>query len=107
MESVNVRSLLGMVRELDTELDSYLAGAEASEAMPSILDTCQQMRSQGLNNSLRYWIECIEFHASQIAAPSKATKVNDHVDAELVSFQLQQDISYLRTYLTNMRSLVC
>lgn len=107
MESLNVEALLGMVDELDTGLDLYLAGAAgASETMPAILDTCQRMRSQGLNNSLRYWIECIEFYASRIVAPSKPAEASGQVDAELHKVQLQQDISFLRRHLTNVDSLV-
>lgn len=107
MESQNIKALLGMVDELDTWLDLYLAGAaEVSEAMPEILDTCYRMRGRGLSNSLSYCIECIEFHASRISAPSKPVNFNGLVDPEQLSIQLQQDISFLRTHLTHMRTVV-
>lgn len=108
MEPPNIQALLTMVDDLDVKLDLYLRGvAEAFEAMPEILDTCRRMRSEGVNSSMRYWIECIEFHASRISAQRKPADASEYVDAELLTMQLQHDLTFLRTHLTNMRSLVC
>jgi len=109
MESPDVEILLGMVKELDKELDRYLAGsAQASEAIPHILEMCQQMRDKEISGPVHYWLGAIEHHARQIAKPRNRIREGEQLLAsgDFLGIQLLKDIYYLRTQLMSARTTV-
>jgi len=98
-----------MVKDLDKDLDRYLAGsAQASEAIPHILETCRQMREKEISGPVHYWLGAIEHHARQIAKPRNRTREDEHLLAsrDFLGIQLLKDIYYLRTQLLSARTTV-
>jgi len=109
MESQEEEVLLSMIKDLDAALDQYLAGSwKASEAMPHILETCQQMRAREVNRAVEYWIGAIEYHAAEVANPHERSGADSHflASVEYLGIQLLKDIYYLRTQLMNARNSV-
>jgi hypothetical protein len=104
METPDLEFLLGMVKDLDRELDRYLAGTSTpSEAVPHILGTCQRMRTKELGDAVKYWLRAIEHHAAEIANPRKRSGADSDFLASdgFLGIQLLKDIYYLRTQLMN------
>jgi len=107
MGSPDVEVLLSMVKDLGTALDRYLAGAsDASEAIPHILETCQQMRAKQITGPIDYWVGTIERHAAEIANPLEYLGADGRVlsPGEYLGIQLLKDIDYLRTQLMSART---
>jgi len=106
MESLDLEFLLRMVKELDRELDRYLAGTSApSEAVPQILGTCEQMRTRDLSDAVKYWLRAIEHHAAEIANPRQRSGGDSEflASGSFLGIQLLKDIYYLRTQLMTAR----
>jgi hypothetical protein len=109
MQSPDLDFLLGMVKELDRELDRYLAGTSApAEAVPHILGACQQMRTKDLSDAVKYWLQAIEHHAAEIANPRPRSGADSDflASGSFLGIQLLKDIYYLRTQLMNVRSAI-
>jgi len=109
MESPDLDVLLGMVKDLDKELDKYLAGSsKPSVAVPHILETCQQMRTKDLSDAVKYWLGAIEHHAAEIANPRQRSGADAHflASGEFLGIQLLKDIYYLRTQLMTARTSI-
>lgn len=104
MELPDVEVLLSMVKDLGKALDGYLAGAsDASEAIPHILETCQQMRAKRITGPVDYWVGTIERHAAEIANPLEYLGTDGRIlsPGEYLRVQLLKDIYYLRVQLTS------
>jgi len=102
MESPDVEVLLDMVKNLDKELDNYLAGSSApSEAVPHILETCQQMRTKELSGAVKYCLGKIELHAAEMANARQRSGADAGLltSGEFLGFKLLKDVYYLRTQL--------
>ena len=109
MQSRNFDVLLGLVKDLDRELDKYLADStSSSQAIPRILDTCQQMRTMELSGAAKYWISAIERHAAEIASPCCRSDGERHflTSSGYLGTQLLKDIYFLRTRLMNSRDSI-
>lgn len=107
MDSPDLENLLKLVKNLDRALDRYLAGAaQPSEAVPHILETCQQMRSKELSEAVKYWLGAIEHHAAEITNPRKHSGGDAPflASGNFLGLALLKDIYYLRTQLIGMRS---
>ena len=107
MDSPDLENLLELVKNLDRALDRYLAGAaQPSEAVPHILETCQQMRSKELSEAVKYWLGAIEHHAAEITNPRKRSGGDAPflASGNFLGLALLKDIYYLRTQLIGMRS---
>jgi len=104
MESLDVEVLLGMVKDLDMALDRCLAdGSQDCEAIPRILETCQQMRAKEITGPIHYWLGAIEQHARRIGNPGARSGTDAHFlpsDAYW-RIRLRKDIVSLRTQLVN------
>jgi len=102
MESPDVEALLGMVKDLDSALDKCLAGSsKPSEAVPHILETCQQMRAKKITALVHYWLGAIEQHARLIGSPGTRLGTVGHFPASDAywGIRLRKDIHSLRTQL--------
>ncbi len=102
MESPDVEALLGMVKDLDSALDECSAGSsKPSEAVPHILETCQQMRAKKINSTVHYWLGAIEQHARQIGNPSTRLGTVGYFPASDAywGIRLRNDIHSLRAQL--------
>ncbi|MFZ1910118.1 MAG: hypothetical protein WAU52_13640 [Burkholderiales bacterium] len=109
MESGDFDVLLGLVKDLDRELDKFLSGsASASDAIPLILDTCKQMRSNELSDAVKYWLAAIEHHAAEITSPPRRADEDYRflTSSAFLGTQLLKDIYFLRTGLVNARSSI-
>lgn len=109
MTSIDVDVLLKMVGDMDLELDRYLAGSSGpSEAVPRILEACQQMRAMELDAAAQYWLRSIEHHATEIRNPRPRSRSDGALfsSGDLMDSQLLKDIYNLRLQLLNARSSI-
>ena len=68
MEPREVELLLALVKDMDKELDRYLAdSSSSSETMPQILETRQQMRTKELSDAVTYWLASRGCYSEEIA----------------------------------------
>lgn len=107
MESPDVEVLLGMVVQLNKALHQFLAGtSQASEAIPHILGTCQQMRANKIPSQVDYWLSTIERHAGEIANSREHLRADGRPlsPGEYLGIQLLKDIYYLRIQLLSARA---
>ena len=96
MGSPDVEVLLSMVKDLNKALDRYLGGVSpASEAIPHILETCQQMRANQITSPVDYWVGAIERHAAEIANPLEHLGADGRIlsPGEYLNIQLMKDIN--------------
>lgn len=106
MEPSEIDALLGLMQDLHGELDRYLTGtASFSDAIPHILDMCKQMRTKGLSEAAKFWLDAVESHVAEISSPGPGpdSERNLLTLSVFLGTQLLKDVHLLRTELVNGR----
>jgi hypothetical protein len=106
MASHELKQLLGMVENMNGELDRYLAESSLpAEAIPHILKFCQHMRAKNLDSAIQYWLAAIERHATEISNPQPPSDEIGSLpsSARLLSTELHlmKDLHNLHILLTH------
>jgi hypothetical protein len=111
MDPRELKQLLGMVENLNSELDKYLAESSLpAEAIPHILKFCQHMRAKNLDSAIQYWLGAIERHATEISNPQTPSEEIGSLpsSARLLSTELHllKDVHNLHILLTHSRGAI-